>query len=257
MTQAENLAQYAKHLRVLEDQGFQDWQVKHIPPYHIRDHIHDLVTNKVKHDLKTLAWLVHDLVLILHAAPAYDQDFYDDDFRPFRRVGSMTGMVGIDKGARRVLKASGLLKRVQGQLECGRPYGTGLVCTEQGHRNAHALVKSDRTLARFYEPELECDRLVDETLDMARKFATHFCAMLYEHMLPVVVLNKPRDLTVMFDLPEHMAPLVSAGLTKLADMGQVRKQGGRFRRMEWSAPTPMVDLDWRGAGQPEFETGVA
>ena len=257
MTQDESIAQYAKHMRVLEDQGFQDWQVKHIPPYHIRDGIEYLLANKVKHDLKTLAWLVHDLVLILHAAPAYDQDFYDDDYRPFRRVGSMTGMVGIDKGARRVLKASGLLKRVQGYLECGRPYGTGLVCTEQGHRNADALVKSDRTLARFYVPELECDRLVDESLDMARKFATHFCAVLYSEISPVVVLNKPRDLTVMFGLPEHMAPLVSAGLTKLADMGQVAKLGGRFRRLACSTPSPIYDIDWRGGSGARFEGAEA
>ena len=236
-------ATQAANTRVLEDNGFSDHQVRGIPVEHLRDHIEDLATSKVEHELKTLAWLVHDLVLMLHVAPRYDDDTEWDPLEAFRRVGTMTYMVKVDKGARKSLRASGLLKRVQGYLECGRPYGTGLVCTPEGHKAAVEMAECNAELSQFNG--IDDERLVWHCLESVRKFSTHFLAALYENTLPVVVWNRPADLTVLWGVDEKHAPLVSGGLSKLADMGLVSKSHDRYRRAERFVDGQVAAVDWR------------
>ena len=229
-----------ENLRVLEDNGFSDWQVRNIPVEHLRDHIETVAADR-QHELKALAWMVYELVLILHVAPRVDISYSDDADFIFRQVGTMTNMVKVDKGARKALRASGLLKRVQGYLECGRPYGRGLVYTDAGGAMAKELVESNVMLSQF--DGLDDERLVWKCLESVRELSTHFLAALYEEILPVVVWNRPADLTMLWGVDKKHAPLVSGGLSKLADMRLVSKSHDRYRRADrhqWTAA-----VDWR------------
>lgn len=224
-----------KNLRVLTDQGFHDFHTRGMPPCHLQLHIENLALDEVEHDLRTLADMVCDLALILHVAPRYDDwAGFDDPNDPFRRVGTMTGMVKLDKGARRVLKSKGMLKRVQGFLENGRPYGTGLVFTTVGATAAVAMAQTYLMFALC--PDIDDERLVDKSLEAIRKVAAHFLASIYRdmHMKSVTTLETPQDLTVRFGLPEDMSPLLSAGLSRLADLGLVVKSHNRYRRGQYS-----------------------
>lgn len=225
-----------KNIRVLETQGFHDFHTRGMPVEHIRLHLETLALDKVQHNLRTLADMVCDTALILHVAPRYDDcQGFDDPDHPFRRVGTMTGMVKVDKGARRVLKSKGMLKRVQGYLECGRPYGTGLVYTTVGATAAVAMVKTYIMFALC--DGIDDERTVDKSLDAIRVMSAHFLASLYRDMAmkSVTVLETPQDLTVRFGLDESMSPLVSAGLSRLADLGAVVKSHNRYRRGEFSS----------------------
>ena len=210
---------------------------------------------RLEHELKSLVHLVLRLTLLLHAAPPYDDwEHFDHDagIVPFRRVGTVTGMVKVDKAARRVLKAQGYLERKQGYLECGRPYGTGLVATTAGHKRSNELFEITPSLSRF--DGLEDERLVDECLDTARKFGTHLCAAIYECITPepgtrpAQKWKTPRQLAAMWDVHDNFAPLVSGGLSKLADMGLVLKVDNRYKGATWDCPASATD--WRGACPP-------
>ena len=242
-----------KNLRVLGDQGFDDWHVKDMPVAHLRKHIEWLAEKRVEHKLNTLAHLVLRLTLVLHVAPAYDDwENIDSDlgYFPFRRVGTMTRMVKVDKGARRVLKSQGHLERKQGYLECGRPYGTGLVGTKQGCKRACELVEITPALCEF--EGIEDERMVDRCLDSVKKFGAHFVASLYDcitpppgRTAPAQKWKTPRELAAMWGVHDNYAPLVSGGLSKLADMALVVKNGNKYRGAKWDCPAKATD--WRGA----------
>lgn len=219
---------------VLRDHGMADYvRAGHtFDLQEVSNHMDDLVFLQSMYSPFDLVQLLLDLVLILHAAPRYDDELAEDPLFVYRRAGTMTRIKKMDKACRSVLREDGLLERHTAYFkdQPDRPYGTGLAVTPKGMETAESLVASDTILSKF--GGLDAEETVTHCLGDARRFATEFMAHIYQLTKPVVVLSKPDHYRSMAHVRPMHQPLVTAALSTLADWHMVAKSSGRYRRVE-------------------------
>ena len=217
----------------LDDNGLLDY-MRSGGPYDtsvLREYLADTIEARL-HTMVELSQLLLDLVLILHAAPRYDDEFAEDPEFVYRRAGTMTLVKKIDKACRSVLRQDGLLERRQAFLEGsnGRPWGTGLAITPKGFATAIDLVASDHRLTKF--GGIDALETVETCLADARKYATQFMACIYGLTDRVAVLSKPQFYRALADISPAQQPVVTAALSALADWRVIDKRSGRYRSIK-------------------------
>ena len=256
----DRIQESAANRAMLEDWGLQDWiRTRHLEPRkpsltteEVMQYLEYVGGEEIMHTLEEALWVLHDLTLILHAAPRYDLveelNLSDEDAEMLacRTCGSVTRCMSIDKAVRRVLTQSGHLRTVPlFHMDTGQPWGRGKIITTEGYKTARKLADSDRHLGDIDDLDT-----VNKCLEDARKMSTHLMAILYEDVQAHVErLTKPYDIAEMLGAPRILWPIVSGVLSTLAEWRVIVKSSGRYRRGVYTR----VAMPWTPQEQARFE----